>query len=104
MTATDKLTRLLSLAKGSVTITVNDHRDVYQTVEEWLAKRAEWEHPSRSEIDDDIRAAMVATDTVIEVHVYPDTPVGSFVIVHADLGAALDIAIEAIESKRERAS
>ncbi len=104
MSATDKLTRLLLLAKCSVTITVNSHRDVYQTVAEWLTKRDEWEPSAKDEIDDAMRAAMIASDTVIEVQVYPDTPVGCFVIVHHDIGAALDCAIEAIESKRERAS
>lgn len=104
MSATDKLARLVSLAKCSVTVAANPHRDVYESAEEWLARRDTWAPAAMDDVPADARATMIATDTVIEVQVYPDTPNGSFVIVHHDLGAALDIAIEAIESKRERAS
>jgi hypothetical protein len=86
---TDKLARLLERCKCGVHLTVNDHRNVYETVEEWLDNM----HDFAKDLDPEVRAAMVATDTIIDLHFYPDTPIGFYKVLHHDLDAALDEAL-----------
>jgi hypothetical protein len=84
----DKLKRLLSLCKCSVSVTVNAHRDYYETAAKALEDAKRMECPP--EIDDDVRAQMIATDTIVDIQFYPDTPIGSYHVWHYDLDAALD--------------
>ena len=86
-TGMDKLKQLLSRCKCGVFLIVNEHRDYYQTVEQRLEEVAGYECPP--EIAPEVRAAMIATDTMIDLQFYPDTPIGSYKIVHHDLDAAL---------------
>lgn len=84
----DKLKELLKRCAAGVHINVNDHRNVYQSAADWLEERKGFECPP--EIDDDVRAKIIETDTIIDIVFYPDTPIGSYNIVHYDLDAALD--------------
>lgn len=90
----DKLQRLLARCKCGVFLEVNQHRDYYQSVEEALGEMAALECPP--EIPEDVRAQMIATDTIVDLQFYPDTPIGSYSIVHHDLDAALDIALHTL--------
>lgn len=93
----DKLALLLSKCKCSVTLTVNDHRDVYQTAAQRLEERREdaamgccpYDIPS----DPAIIAEMIRTNTIVELQFYPNTPIGFYAVVHYDLNAALDQAL-----------
>jgi hypothetical protein len=84
----DKLKELLSLCKCGVFVSVNEHRDYYNTAEESLDGAEGLECPP--EINDDVRAQMIALNTIIRIQFYPDTPIGSYDIWHHDLDAALD--------------
>ncbi len=88
---TDKLKELISKCKCGVFITVNQHRDYYQTAEESLEEAMGHECPP--EIEDDIRRMMIETDTIVEIQFYPDTPIGSYNIWHYDLDTALTQAL-----------
>ncbi len=90
----DKLKELLTRCKCGVFLIVNEHRDYYQTVEQRLEEVAGYECPT--EIAPEVRAAMIATDTMIDLQFYPDTPIGSYRIVHYDLDAALDEALNCL--------
>ena len=92
---TDKLKQLLSLCKCGVYISVNEHRDYYETVEEHL----EDDLPGVKYLDPEIRAKMIETDTIINVHFYPRTPIGFSVVYHYDLDAALDLALATFNTK-----
>lgn len=94
LSTTDKLKRLLARCKHSVSIEVNDHRDMYQSAENALDDLACLECPPR--ITDEVRAQIIATDTIVDIHVYPDTAIGSYHIVHHDIDAALDIALACV--------
>jgi hypothetical protein len=87
---------LISRCKASVTLTVNAHRDVYETVSEHLHNlktfRSCWD-----DIEPKTLAKMIETDTIIELQFYPHTPIGSFSIFHYDLQAALDEAEECLQ-------
>ena len=84
----DKLKELMSRCKCGVHIEINHHRDYYQSAADWIEDRKGFECPP--EIEPDVRAKIIETDTIIDIQFYPDTPIGSYEIVHYDLDAALD--------------
>jgi hypothetical protein len=86
-----KLQKLLSLSKCTVHLTVNQHRNYYETVQDRINDLGSMECPV--EIEDEILAVMISTDTMIELQFYPDTPIGSYCIYHYDLDSALDEAL-----------
>tara|TARA_R110000851_G_scaffold80063_1_gene176345 strand:- start:556 stop:819 length:264 start_codon:yes stop_codon:yes gene_type:complete len=82
-----KLQELIKNTKCSVTITVNNHRDYYETIEQYIDTK------KRKYISNDIWQKMIESDTCIELQVYPDTPIGFYVIYHYDIENAIDIAL-----------
>jgi hypothetical protein len=95
------LQRLIDRCACGVTLTVNEHRDVYESVElrldEYYASMS-----SPSHVDPEVRAKMIETDTIIDLHFYPDTPIGSYSILHYSLAAALQVAHEILDEARPR--
>ena len=71
----------------SVTIEIDNHKEVYETVETYVADKV------KSDIHHDTFYKMVKLDTCVCLTVYPDTPVGFYVIYHYDVEKALDIAL-----------
>lgn len=94
-TVSDKMKELLSRCKCGVHITVNEHRNYYQSAEQALEEYANYECPP--EIEDGVRKVMIETNTVINVQFYPDTPIGSYDIYHHDLDAALTEALACLD-------
>ena len=92
----DKLKTLLARCKCGVHLTINDHRDVYETAEQAIEK-LEMFMPDL-ELDPQVRAKIIETDTLIDLHFYPDTPVGFYKVLHHDLDAALDEALLAVDA------
>ena len=90
----DKFKELVSLCKAGVHLSVNTHRDFYESVEQHITTE------ERQEIDADVFAEMVARDAVVEVHFYPDTPVGFFRIHHYDIDEAMQIALDVAKNNR----
>jgi hypothetical protein len=89
---TEKLAKLLARCKCGVYLTVNEHRDYYETAETRLDEHyAHYECPP--EFAPEVRAKMIETDTIIDLQFYPDTPIGSYQLLHYDLDAALDNAL-----------
>ena len=74
---------LLPPHKCGLFITHNEHRDYYETVEQFLEKFDL--HPD--EVID--LPTMIATDEVWQVLVYPDTPIGSYAVYGPTLEACL---------------
>lgn len=90
----DKLKLLMSHCKCGVYLTVNEHRDYYQSAEVKLEEYAVRECPP--DISDETRAGIVKTDTIIDLQFYPDTPIGFYHVIHYDLDIALDLALACI--------
>ena len=90
----DKLKTLLARCKCGLFLTVNEHRDSYDSAEETLDDARGYECPPN--ISDDVRAVMIETDTIIRLQFYPDTPISSYEVWHHDLDAALDAALGCI--------
>ena len=87
---TDKLIALLARCKCGVHLSVNEHRDGYETIEQAL------ENLDGFDVPPDVRAKIIETDTLVDLHFYPDTPVGFYKILHYDIDAALDKALDAV--------
>lgn len=92
----NKLKQLISKCKCGVFLSVNEHRDYYQTAKQSLEEKDG--HECLPEIAPEIRSAMIDTDTIIYLQFYPRTPVGSYSIYHHDLESALNEALDVLSS------
>ena len=90
----DALKTLLARCKCGVYLTVNEHRDYYDTPAQRLEELDSREAPPR--ISDEVRAGILSSGNIVELQFYPDTPVGFYVIVHHDLDEALRLALDCI--------
>ena len=88
----DDLIKLLSLCKCGIYLTVNEHRDYYQSAEEKLNEMHEREEDP--DITDEVRKKIIETNNIIILQFYPNTPIGSFTVLHYDIREALKIALE----------
>ena len=82
-----KLQDLIKKTKCSVSIDINNHRDYYETIEQQI------EPEDRKEISNDVWAKMIELDTCVSLQVYPNNPIGFYVIHHYDVEMAIDIAL-----------
>lgn len=83
---------LVARCKCGVHLSVNGHRDVYDTVEEYLRR-------SREEdlgIDPADLARMIEANTIYELQFYPDTPIGFYTVYGLSLEEVLTKASEAL--------
>jgi len=88
----EKFQQILNRCKCGVHLTINEHRDYYQSAEQRLEELDCLECPP--ELEDDIRQTMIDTNTIIDLQFFPDTPVGSYSVYHHDLEMALNEALE----------
>ncbi|HZL98654.1 MAG TPA: hypothetical protein VFD43_00250 [Planctomycetota bacterium] len=89
MSASDKLVALLARCKCGVYLSVNEHRDFYQSVEKWIEERYRGDPEGAAELAPEVRAKMIETNAVVVLQFYPDTPISSYDVLHYDIGAAL---------------
>jgi len=92
----DKLKELQRLCTNSITIMINDHKDVYDSAEKHMDQAFMMDKGLREEIGEDVLSKIIATDTVIMVQAYPQSSVGFYHTYHYDLDMALDIIIKSI--------
>jgi hypothetical protein len=91
------LKTLLGRCKGGVFLTVNEHKNYYDTIEKTLQDYAEM--PCPPEFTEEVLSGIHRTGNVVDLQFYPDTPIGSYHIVHYDLDDALKIAIECVKEE-----
>lgn len=91
----DKLKQLLSRCKCGVYLTVNEHRDVYNSTVDALGDFADRECPP--EINAEVQSGIFRTGNIVELQFYPETPIGSYTIVDYDIDRALDRALQCLE-------
>jgi len=96
----DKLLELMSLCKCGISISINDHKDVYQTAEQRLA---DMEATGQlDDVDQQVIACIIERDCLIQIFAYPDTPVGNYACVHYDLELSLTEVVDAIKGERAK--
>jgi hypothetical protein len=99
---THKLNTLIHHCKASVTLSVNNHRDGYQTVEDYFQNLLQANVLQAEDFDEipfEIYQQMRLTDTVVELYFYPDTPIGSYTIYHFDVELAVEEALRILKLK-----
>ena len=89
-----KFKELVSLCKASVEISVNDHKDYYESVEQHINEE------ERKDIEKEVFEEMVKRDIVVKVQAYPHTPIGFFVVYHYDIDKAVNIVLDAVKNDR----
>jgi uncharacterized FlaG/YvyC family protein len=89
-----KLNKLIQRCKAGIYLTINSHRDYYETVEQHFES-----NPKKEDLEDiskDVYEKMKETNTIIELQYYPDTPIGFYKIYHYDLEMAIDEALSSL--------
>jgi hypothetical protein len=89
----ERLLEIIEVFKASVTLRVNDHKDMYQSVKEYVEDQG-W-----IDVEDDVLEGMIEKDSIIDLHFYPVTPIGFYNITHYDLDYVLDRAIDILKSE-----
>jgi hypothetical protein len=90
--------KIVARCKGSISLTVNEHKDCYDTVKDHI------EDLSRCgdlDISEEVYRKMISQDSCVCLHFYPDTPIGFYRIFHYDLDEALRLGVEALNEKQE---
>ena len=88
----EKFKELVSLCKASVEISVNDHKDYYESIEQHINEK------ERENIKKDVFDEMVKRNTIVKVQAYPHTPIGCYVVYHYDIDMAVDITLDAVKN------
>jgi hypothetical protein len=88
----DLLAKLMERCKCGVHLAINEHRNHYWTVQQQLDWFDRLGCPP--EISEEVRTGILKGNTIINLIFYPDTPIGSYQIVHYDLDKALEFALE----------
>jgi len=91
----DKINKLINKCKCGVHITINSHRDYYETVEQHFKSNPIIQE-DLEDIPKEVYEKMIELNTIIELQFYPDTPIGSYKIYHYDLEMAIDEALTII--------
>ena len=94
MDTTKALRQLLERCKYGIYLTVNEHRNYYETAQQRLDWHDGLECPP--EIAPDVRDGILQTGDIFDLVFYPDTSIGSYHLVHYDLDMLLSKALEAL--------
>lgn len=88
----EKIRLIIANCVCSCSFMVNDHKEVYQTTVEAIDNLESCGY----RIPDDIKREMVKRDCIVDIQMYPRTPVGSITILHYDFDAAVAEAYDAL--------
>lgn len=83
------LMKIMARAKCEIIININSHRTNYESVQSYF-ETLESFNPDDPIVREDVLGGMVNLDTICEIMVYPDTPIGSHSVYHWDLGTAIE--------------
>lgn len=86
------LIKLIQTCKCGVYLTVNPHRDSYETVEQYFNSNP-INQENLIDIDKDVYDMMKKLNMIIELQFYPHTPIGSYTIFHYDIDMILNEAL-----------
>ena len=95
---------LLKKCKCGVYLSVNEHRDVYETVEQAINeindwhKRANGHHTDyQPEINDELKQQMIKENSIYKLQFYPDTPVGFYTVYGTNLKEVIEEALSCFD-------
>lgn len=88
------LEMIVALCKGSVTVSVNPHKDYNQTARAYMADMQSMQNATSPDLcPSEVLERMKTTDTIVHVQFYPETSIGFHDVWHYDLGLALGEAL-----------
>lgn len=93
----EKLIKIMSLCKCSISLVINNHRDTHSSVSECIEDLMSL-GLTTEDLPDDIVSEMIRLDTIIDLQFYPNNSVGFFVLFHYDLDLILDRALIILNS------
>lgn len=82
---------LVSVCKGSIHITFNEHTTNYETIEQYLSDSI---FDRFSDVEPELKQEIIKAGHIVEVQAYPKTPLGFILVVHHDLKEAFKQAIQ----------
>ena len=88
----NKLEKIIKRCKCGVYITINQHRDFYENIQNYIEDYTN--EDDRDNIEKEVMDNIINLDTFITLQFYPDTPNGFYLIHHYDLNKAIDMALE----------
>lgn len=95
----NKLSLIQQKCQCSVSITINRHRNYYQSIQEGVDDINQILNSCKSELlSEEIANKMIEHNTIIDLQFYPNTPIGFYSIYHYDLEMALDEALEILKN------
>lgn len=97
MNTTDKIKWAMSHCKCGLYVFINEHRDDYQTAEQYIDNMDCY---TNLDVSDDVKAEMIEQNQIVNIKAYTQTPVGCFNVYHYDLNKALDELIECIKDEQ----
>jgi|GEM_PF-5291006 len=74
----------------NVTLSGNDHKVIYWTAKQEFEKASE--HSLLRDVPDDVRAICIERDTILQLQIYPNTPVHFVGFTHYDLDELIEAA------------
>lgn len=89
----EKFKELVSLCKASVEISINAHKDYYESVEQYLKEHIE-------DVEKEVFDEMVKRDVIVKIQAYPHTPIGFYIVYHYDIDKAIEIILEAVKNDK----
>jgi len=95
----EKLKKLTDICKCGVHISINEHRNYYDTVESYFKSNFINEEDFK-DIEANVYEKMKELDTIVQLQYYPNTPVGFYIIYHYDLEKAIDKALLNLNEKK----
>lgn len=94
------LEALIAKCKCGVHLTVNGHRDYYESAEYYLQREGQREVDAGCDdwASPEVVRQMIERDTIIELQFYPETPIGFYKVWHYDLSQAVADALGVINA------
>lgn len=92
-----KLQEIINKTKCGVSITINEHKNNYQTLEEYIRDLNVTDDDNNFyDLSKELYDEIIENGNFVEIIVYKDTPVGYYNVAHYDLETALDLMLKSI--------
>ena len=85
--------QILEKCKCSVSLTVNENKEYYESAKKYLLKMEMLGH--LEDTPKEVIRKMIETDTIIKIQAYDQTPIGFYVVFHYDY----DLAVESMKKE-----
>ena len=95
---------VIKQCKAGVYLTVNENRDVYQSVEDRIKEINEWDYSNNGhdddyepEINDELANKLIKANCIYELKFYPNSPIGFYIVYGTSLDDVVSQALEILK-------